>query len=38
MFTADISAATVMALFLLPDNLERLRDTFCTSGPAPGWC
>ena len=28
MFTADISKATVMALFLLPTNLERLRDTF----------
>ena len=34
MFTADISKATVMALFLLPDNLERLRDTF--SRPAAG--
>ena len=30
MFTADISKATVMALFLLPTNLERLRDTFYT--------
>ena len=34
MFTADISKATVMALFLLPDNLERLRPTFL--GLAPG--
>ena len=33
MFTADISAATVMALFLLPDNLERLRDTFMKLRP-----
>ena len=30
MYTADISKATVMALFLLPANLERLRDTFYT--------
>ena len=30
MYTADISKATVMALFLLPTNLERLRDTFYT--------
>ena len=34
MFTADISKATVMALFLLPDNLERLGPTFL--GLAPG--
>ena len=33
MFTADISAASVMALFLLPDNLERLRDTFWNLRP-----
>ena len=33
MFTADISKATVMALFLLPDNLERLRDTFMNLRP-----
>jgi len=33
MFTADISAATVMALFLLPNNLERLRDTFMKLRP-----
>ena len=33
MFTADISQATVMALFLLPDNLERLRDTFLALAP-----
>jgi SAM-dependent methyltransferase len=33
MFTADISKATVMALFLLPDNLERLRDTFMQLRP-----
>lgn len=34
MFTADISKATVMAIFLLPDNLERLRNTLL--GLAPG--
>lgn len=34
MFTADISKATVMALFLLPDNLERLGPTLL--GLAPG--
>ncbi len=34
MFSADISKATVMALFLLPANLEKLRDTFM--GLAPG--
>lgn len=34
MFTADISKATVMALFLLPGNLERLRPTFL--GLEPG--
>jgi SAM-dependent methyltransferase len=33
MFTADISKATVMALFLLPTNLERLRDTFLKLRP-----
>jgi SAM-dependent methyltransferase len=33
MFTADISKATVMALFLLPDNLEKLRDTFLALQP-----
>jgi hypothetical protein len=33
MFTADISKATVMALFLLPNNLERLRDTFMQLRP-----
>lgn len=33
MFTADISKATVMALFLLPTNLERLRDTFFNLAP-----
>jgi SAM-dependent methyltransferase len=33
MFTADISKATVMALFLLPDNLEKLRDTFLALAP-----
>jgi len=33
MFTADISAASVMALFLLPNNLERLRDTFMNLRP-----
>ena len=33
MFTADISKATVMALFLLPANLEKLRDTFLALAP-----
>lgn len=33
MYTADISKATVMALFLLPTNLERLRDTFLRLAP-----
>ena len=28
MFEADISAATVLALFLLPDNLQKLRPKF----------
>jgi SAM-dependent methyltransferase len=33
MFTADISKATVMALFLLPDNLRRLSDKFYNLRP-----
>jgi SAM-dependent methyltransferase len=33
MFEADISNATVMALFLLPDNLTRLRDKFLRLKP-----
>jgi SAM-dependent methyltransferase len=33
MFTADISNATVMALFLLPDNLDKLRDKFLRLRP-----
>jgi SAM-dependent methyltransferase len=33
MFAADISKATVMALFLLPDNLEKLRDRFLALAP-----
>lgn len=33
MYTADISKATVMALFLLPANLEKLRDTFLALAP-----
>jgi SAM-dependent methyltransferase len=33
MFAADISDATVLALFLLPDNLSRLRDTFLNLRP-----
>lgn len=47
MYTADISKATVMALFLLPANLERLRDRFLALAPGtrlvintfaiPGW-
>ena len=47
MFEADISEATVLALFLLPDNLERLKPKFerlkpgtriVTNGfPIEGW-
>ena len=33
MYTADISKATVMALFLLPDNLGKLRDKFMDLRP-----
>jgi SAM-dependent methyltransferase len=33
MFTADISNASVMALFLLPDNLGKLRDKFAALKP-----
>ncbi len=33
MFTADISKATVMALFLLPTNLEQLREKFLALAP-----
>jgi precorrin-6B methylase 2 len=33
MFVADISNATVMALFLLPNNLEKLRDKFWNLKP-----
>jgi SAM-dependent methyltransferase len=33
MFEADISQATVMALFLLPDNLTKLRDKFLRLQP-----
>lgn len=33
MFTADISKATVLALFLLPDNLDKLRDKFLALRP-----
>lgn len=33
MYTADISKATVMALFLLPANLEKLRETFLALAP-----
>lgn len=33
MFTADFSNATVLALFLLPNNLERLRDKFLELKP-----
>ena len=33
MFTADISKATVMALFLLPDNLRKLTDKFYNMKP-----
>lgn len=33
MYTADISNATVMALFLLPDNLRKLSDKFMNLRP-----
>ena len=33
MYTADLSKATVLALFLLPANLERLRDAFLALRP-----
>jgi SAM-dependent methyltransferase len=33
MYEADISRATVLALFLLPENLERLRSKFLTLAP-----
>jgi SAM-dependent methyltransferase len=33
MFAADFSDATVLALFLLPDNLAKLRDKFLTLKP-----
>jgi len=33
MFAADISRATVLALFLLPANLETLRDRFLATAP-----
>jgi SAM-dependent methyltransferase len=33
MFEADISKATVLALFLLPDNLTKLRDKFLNLKP-----
>jgi SAM-dependent methyltransferase len=33
MYTADISKATVMALFLLPDNLRKLSDKFMDLRP-----
>jgi SAM-dependent methyltransferase len=33
MYTADISKATVMALFLLPDNLRKLTDKFLALKP-----
>jgi SAM-dependent methyltransferase len=33
MFTADISKATVLALFLLPDNLDKLKDKFLSLRP-----
>jgi len=33
MYTADISKASVMALFLLPDNLRKLRDKFLDLKP-----
>ena len=33
MFAADFSDATVLALFLLPDNLAKLRDKFLALKP-----
>jgi precorrin-6B methylase 2 len=33
MFTADVSKATVLALFLLPSNLNKLKDTFLALRP-----
>jgi SAM-dependent methyltransferase len=33
MFEADISGATVLALFLLPDNLDKLKDKFLRLRP-----
>lgn len=33
MFAADVSNATVLALFLLPDNLDKLRDKFLRMRP-----
>jgi SAM-dependent methyltransferase len=33
MFAADVSDATVLALFLLPDNLSKLRDKFAALKP-----
>jgi SAM-dependent methyltransferase len=33
MFAADFSDATVLALFLLPDNLDKLRDKFAALKP-----
>lgn len=33
MYEADISKATVMALFLLPDNLDKLKDKFLALKP-----
>lgn len=33
MYEADISAATVLALFLLPDNLDKLKDKFLRLRP-----
>jgi hypothetical protein len=33
MFAADFSDATVLALFLLPDNLSKLRDKFAALKP-----
>jgi RES domain-containing protein len=38
MVEADISKATVLALFLLPEHLERLRDKFLSLTPGTGDC
>jgi SAM-dependent methyltransferase len=36
MYVADISKATVLALFLLPENMEKMKQKFPTCGPVRG--